>query len=314
MTLAMQEEIVDAEIVPSKIEALASIERAIEHAEGFWAEVLWQVENEVWSLLGYSDFDELWAERYSALGVRIDRRERPELVRALRGIGQTNEEVATKLGVNERTVRRDFSTGQMSDSGSTVTNSRGQSRPVTYKKREQPEPGEPLNVDKTTGEIKESEVEVTDYHHTPYAEGYVLFRDGGARTVSVGKDGRAHSHGAMQKAIDWARANPSEKNYDAAKASGISQSYITGAYASLRKNREIHAVNSTGRRPHEEFGVLATGVKHLGMSVEKFLTEGTIDFIEPDEIDYYMDGLKEGMAQLVKFQRAARALHKSGQQ
>lgn len=50
------------------------------------------------------------------------------------------------------------------------------------------------------------------------------------------------------------------------------------------------------------------------MSVEKFLTEGTIDFIEPDEIDYYMDGLKEGMAQLVKFQRAARALHKSGQQ
>lgn len=317
MTLAMQEEIVDAEIVPSKIDALASIERAIEHVDGFWAEVRWQVENEVWSLLGYADFDALWDDRYAGVNVGVLRAERPETVRVLRSAGQTQQQVADKLRVHLNTVKGDDSKYKnvLSESAvATVTNSRGQSRPATYKKREQPEQDEPLNVDKTTGEIKESDVEVTDYHRTPYAEGYVLFRDGGCRTVSVGKDGRAHSHGTMQKAIDWARANPSEKNYDAAKASGISQTYIIGAYASLRKNREIHAVNNTGRRPHEEFGVLATGVKHLGMSVEKFLTEGTIDFIEPDEIDYYMDGLKEGMAQLVKFQRAARALHKSGQQ
>ena len=317
MTLVMQEEIVDAEIVPSKIDALASIERAIEHVDGFWAEVRWQVENEVWSLLGYADFDALWDDRYAGVNVGVLRAERPETVRVLRSAGQTQQQVADKLGVGVATIKREDASLKVSNdtfTGAAVTNSRGQSRPATYKKREQPEPDKPLNVDKTTGEIKENDVEVTDYHHTPYAEGYVLFSDRDRKTVSVGKDGRAHSRGMMQKAIDWARANPSEKTYDAAKASGLSLSYINGAYAALRKNREIHAVSGTGRRPHEEFGVLATGVKHLGMSVEKFLTEGTIDFIEPDEIDYYMDGLKEGMAQLVKFQRAARALHKSGQQ
>ena len=314
MTLVMQEEIVDAEIVPSKIDALASIERAIEHVDGFWAEVRWQVENEVWSLLGYADFDALWEDRYAGVNVGVLRAERPETVRVLRSAGQTQQQVADKLRVSRRTVQSEDKAQNCALPEATRTDALGRTRPTAYKKREKPVPDKPLNVDKTTGEIKENDVEVTDYHHTPYAEGYVLFRDGGCRTVSVGKDGRAHSHGTMQKAIDWARANPSEKNYDAAKASGISQTYIIGAYASLRKNREIHAVNNTGRRPHEEFGVLATGVKHLGMSVEKFLTEGTIDFIEPDEIDYYMDGLKEGMAQLVKFQRAARALHKSGQQ
>ena len=321
MTLAMQEEIVDAEIVPSKVEVLQQIERAIQfntqgnagHAS-FWDVAIWIADNHAWLALDFDSLGDLWEARFSHLEVVVPRSVRGRVVESFRRAGLTQQEIADKLKVGLRTVEREAATLNPPNGGFTITNSRGQARPASYKKREQPEPDEPLNVDKTTGEIKESEVEVTDYHHTPYAEGYVLFRDGGARTVSVGKDGRAHSHGTMQKAIDWARANPSEKNYDAAKASGISQSYITGAYASLRKNREIHAVNSTGRRPHEEFGVLATGVKHLGMSVEKFLTEGTIDFIEPDEIDYYMDGLKEGMAQLVKFQRAARALHKSGQQ
>lgn len=324
MTMAMHEEVVVGQAVPPKIEVLQQIERAIQfNAQGnaghtsFWDVAIWIADNHAWLALDFDSLGDLWDARFSHLEVVVPRSVRGRVVESFRRAGLTQQEVADKLGVGVATIKREDASLKVSNdtfTGAAITNSRGQSRPATYKKREQPEPDEPLNVDKTTGEIKENDVEVTDYHHTPYAEGYVLFRDGGCRTVSVGKDGRAHSHGTMQKAIDWARANPSEKNYDAAKASGISQTYIIGAYASLRKNREIHAVNNTGRRPHEEFGVLATGVKHLGMSVEKFLTEGTIDFIEPDEIDYYMDGLKEGMAQLVKFQRAARALHKSGQQ
>lgn len=318
MTLAMHEEVVDAEIVPSKIEALSSIERAIEHAEGFWAEILWQVENRVWESLNYADFDALWADRYSTLGVRIDRRERPELVLALRSIGETQQQVAEKLGVRQSTVSEDLKKVNIeidSDAPSTITNSRGQERPATYKKREQPEPAAAdITVDKTTGEIKGTPVAVIDKHKTPYRPGHVLATLAGNTHVVVGDDGRVTGTARMREAIEWAKANPSMPVYDATKQSGISRNYLSNAYGSLRKNGEIHPVGSTGRKPHEEFGVLATGVKHLGMSIEKFLTEGTIDFIEPDEIDYYMDGLKEGMAQLVKFQRAARDLHKSGQQ
>lgn len=324
MTLAMQEEVVDAEIVLSKIEALQLVEDIRQLANNYVATrdaLLAKLEyardtNAHEQIEGCKSYGDFIAHVFSGIPIKWSREDRRVLVADMafheKG-GMSTRQIGAALGVGKSTVDRDIATvPNGTDEPRRVSSSDGKTR--TYTTTPQPEPDETLNVDKTTGEIKENDVEVTDYHHTPYAEGYVLFRDGGARTVSVGKDGRAHSHGTMQKAIDWARANPSEKNYDAAKASGISQSYITGAYASLRKNREIHAVNSTGRRPHEEFGVLATGVKHLGMSVEKFLTEGTIDFIEPDEIDYYMDGLKEGMAQLVKFQRAARALHKSGQQ
>ncbi|RBP66368.1 hypothetical protein DFO66_103315 [Brevibacterium sanguinis] len=155
MTLAPNEEVVDAEIVPTKMEAVASIERAIEHAEGFWREILWQVQNRIWEQLGYDSFDALWEHRYSRLGVRISRDERPELVAALRSIGQTQQEIAEKVGVHVNTVANDISTHKIVGSES-ITNSRGQARPASYSTEPKSEPDPPPNVDPDTGEIKDS--------------------------------------------------------------------------------------------------------------------------------------------------------------
>lgn len=145
----------DAELMPTKAEANASVERAIDHAEGFWSEIQWQAEHKAWESLGYASFDELWERRYSSLGVRISREERPELVAALRGIGQTQQGIADKLGVNHATVSRDLANANSGsselrsqptnvDSPATITNSRGQERPASYA---------PRGVDPDTGEI-----------------------------------------------------------------------------------------------------------------------------------------------------------------
>lgn len=80
----------------------------------------------------------LGASRFAPLGVSIGRAKgRPELVAAMRGIGQTQQEVAGKLGVDQKTVSNDLNRNFPNESEPpTITNSRGQSRPATYKKSE----------------------------------------------------------------------------------------------------------------------------------------------------------------------------------
>lgn len=132
--------------VVSYADAHESVNRARDHVNGFWQEVKWQVDNHVWQVLGYDGFQALWDAEYEGLGVSISRAERPELVASMRSIGQTQQEIADKLGVDHRTVGRDLN-GQMPNEDSKITNSRGQERPASYKPREpDPEP-EPEVVD-----------------------------------------------------------------------------------------------------------------------------------------------------------------------
>jgi len=114
--------------------ARESVDRARGHVEGFWQEVKWQVEHGIHEALGYKDFDALWEAEYAKLGVAISRGERPELVGALRAIGQTQEQIAGKLGVSRNSVIKDLNV-QNEHSPEPVTNSRGQSRPASYKKK-----------------------------------------------------------------------------------------------------------------------------------------------------------------------------------
>lgn len=82
-------------------------------------------------------WDEMREVEYADLGVVAPRADRPELVSRLKARGLPNTTIADTAGVTERQVRRDLSsTGHLSGSGATVTNSRGQQRPATYQRRE----------------------------------------------------------------------------------------------------------------------------------------------------------------------------------
>ena len=151
-------DIIDAEVVVTASEVRESIDRAKAGALTFWQEVQWQVENEAWTALGYESLDQFWDAEYMALNVGIARSDRPELVLSFRKAGQTQQQIADKLNVTDRTIRNDLaalsSTGSFSGSDATVTNSRGQERPATYRK---PEPPHAVNTD--TGEIVPSAAE-----------------------------------------------------------------------------------------------------------------------------------------------------------
>ena len=159
-------DIIDAEVVITASEVRESIDRAKAGALTFWREVQWQVENEAWTKLGYESLDQFWDAEYMSLNVGIARSDRPELVLSFRKAGQTQQQIAEKLNVTDRTIRNDLaalsSTGSFSGSDVTVTNSRGQERPATYRK---PEPPHTVNtdtgevIDKATGEIVPSAAE-----------------------------------------------------------------------------------------------------------------------------------------------------------
>ena len=147
-------DIIDAEVVVTASEVRESIDRAKAGALTFWREVQWQVENEAWTALGYESLDQFWDAEYMALNVGIARSDRPELVLSFRKAGQTQQQIAEKLNVNQATVSRDVVNMQKHnhDLPATVTNSRGQERPSTYAK-----PATTLRdagvVDMATGEI-----------------------------------------------------------------------------------------------------------------------------------------------------------------
>ena len=149
-------DIIDAEIVVTASEVRESIDRAKAGALTFWQEVQWQVENEAWTALGYESLDQFWDAEYMALNVGIARSDRPELVASFRRAGQTQQEIARKLNVSTMTVNRDLR-NEVTNGNSlpdTITDSRGQERPATYRK---PEPPHTVNTD--TGEIVPSAAE-----------------------------------------------------------------------------------------------------------------------------------------------------------
>lgn len=150
-------DIIDAEIVVTASEVRESIDRAKAGALTFWREVQWQVENEVWTALGYESLDQFWDAEYMSLNVGIARSDRPELVLSFRKAGQTQQQIADKLNVARTTVLndlRDVNVKNDNEPPVTVTNSRGQERPATYRK---PEPPHTVNTD--TGEIVPSAAE-----------------------------------------------------------------------------------------------------------------------------------------------------------
>jgi hypothetical protein len=120
-------EVTYADVRTSIDKAKASLEEAAN-------EIVWQIENQTWTHLGYADWNEMREAEYGGAAFMVPREDRPELVTRMRKAGLTQVEIAATAGVDERTVRRDLSTGQTPIETSVAT-TRG-ARPAIYSKPE----------------------------------------------------------------------------------------------------------------------------------------------------------------------------------
>lgn len=124
-----------------------SVAVARSHGEKFFEQIVWQVENATWTILGYATWDDMRKAEYAGLGVVAPRADRPELVARLRANGLTQQEIADTVGANQSQVSRDLNMQKHNeDRPVAVANARGQQRPASYKKREQPEPEDDVLV------------------------------------------------------------------------------------------------------------------------------------------------------------------------
>lgn len=136
------------EVKDSIAKAKASLEAAAE-------QIVWQIENQAWIVLGYSGWNEMREAEYGGAAFMVPRAERPELVARMRHSGLTNVEIASTAGIDERTVRRDLAESANADSGcdlpaTVITNARGQQRPTTYNK---PKPSTAPTIDDAVREF-----------------------------------------------------------------------------------------------------------------------------------------------------------------
>lgn len=120
-----------SDIQISYASALESVAVAKSHGEKFFEQIVWQVENRAWEVLGYDSWDDMRLTEYGGLGVVAPAADRPELVSRLRKSGLTQKEIGGTLGVHESTASRHLANAS-SDGPETIKNSRGQERPTSY--------------------------------------------------------------------------------------------------------------------------------------------------------------------------------------
>ena len=149
-------DIIDAEIVVTATDLDASMSRVEASVSSIADELVWQLTSEAWRADGrYSSFSDLWADRWEPLGISVPRTVRPLAIEQMRREHLTQQQIADKLNVSQFTVSRDLRAANIDTNNglpATITNSRGEERPATYRK-----PATTLRdagvVDMATGEI-----------------------------------------------------------------------------------------------------------------------------------------------------------------
>lgn len=137
-----------ADVKHSVEKAKASLEQAAE-------QIVWQIEHQAWTVLGYSDWNAMREGEYGGAAFMVPRAERPELVARMRQSGLTQQEIADTAGISRRTVADDLLNADSPIE--TVTNSRGQQRPATYTPRPAPTP--------TAATVEQAVEEFPDLQH-----------------------------------------------------------------------------------------------------------------------------------------------------
>src|SRR5699024_9300504 len=91
---------------------------------------------------------------YGGTAVIVPRADRPELSSRLRAQGLTQQQISNTLGVGQSTVERDLNTQIGNEASATITNSRGQQRPTSYRRSE---PEQPLPEQRPNSDLPASE-------------------------------------------------------------------------------------------------------------------------------------------------------------
>lgn len=151
-------DIIDAEVVPTADDLDASMGRVEASVSSIADELVWQLTSEAWRAdARYSSFSDLWADRWEPLGISVPREVRPRAIEQMRRERLTQQQIADKLNVSQFTVSKDLRGANIDINNglpATITNSRGEERPATYRKAEPPH-----TVNTDTGEIVPSAAE-----------------------------------------------------------------------------------------------------------------------------------------------------------
>lgn len=112
-----------------------SIRVARTHLEAAAEQVVWQVENETWTVLGYDTWDAMREAEYGGAACMVPVEVRPALVFRLRKLGLTQKQIGDTLGVSDVTIHRDLRTSTNVDLlPTTITDSRGREMPTRYQR------------------------------------------------------------------------------------------------------------------------------------------------------------------------------------
>ena len=204
-----------AEVIPAVSESavLESVAVARSHGEKFFEQIIWQIENETWTVIGYSDWDSMRAAKYGDMGVVVPRADRPELVSRMRAKGLTQSQIAGTLGVSVGTVNAEVKFNIENDTvPPTIVNNRGQERPATYAPRPATVTVDDMTVDVATGEL----IEPTVTEHT-FTEKVKTTTRPEPKPVPRGDDANKLNAIQASKAIGNALESLQYLNYDKAR-------------------------------------------------------------------------------------------------
>jgi hypothetical protein len=95
-------------MTPTIARVKRSIERARSSLEASAEEVMWQIENKAWTVLGYSDWKAMREAEYGGAAFMVPRDSRPKYVQRLGDLGLNQREIAGTMGVSAATVNRCF--------------------------------------------------------------------------------------------------------------------------------------------------------------------------------------------------------------
>lgn len=137
---------------PSYADVRTSIETTRSHLERAAEQVVWQIENRAWEVLGYASWDEMREAEYKGAAVIVPRADRPELAARIRSTGLTNQQVADTIGVSEATARREGN--RHLTNTATITDASGRTRPTNYAKTSTSTPPTTEAVGESTGSSK----------------------------------------------------------------------------------------------------------------------------------------------------------------
>ena len=292
MTLATHEEIVDAETVPTKIEVLQQIERAVQFNasgnkghESFWDVVFWINENHAWLALDFDSLDDLWAERFEPLDISVPRSVRPRAIESFLRAGQRQQQIADKIRVHVNTVANDISNHKIVVSGVTATNSRGQERPVGYKK-------------------KEKEMPATLEHQSPFAAGETIRDFGNGTVITAGENGLAESAAeSVATALNWYRENPAAETEGCEAATGVSERVAERSRAALIDNKEIP--DPKPNRLVNRFDSIAQGLTYVADDLANMTAD--LERATAEDLEFGREYFEDAMKKLNAFRKQLNA-------